>query len=111
MHQLDYHVGNLLQTAADSEETVSLTLPDNQTVTARLYNREDGITVSINGVVTVDDVCARCGEPLQLEVFLPGDEVEAEIINGSVNLVGMANDEVELARPTLSYCNKCQKIN
>lgn len=109
MRDGEYHVGNLLQTPLDTTETVELNLPDGQPVKVVLHNGEGGVTVEITGTVTVDDVCARCGDPLQLPVTLIGDEIETEIVNGAVNLASMAADEVELARPLLPYCKKCLK--
>lgn len=106
-----YHVGNLLNGALDAVETVDCVLPDGQHVNAALVNGEDGVTVQISGTVKVDDICARCGDPVQIEVRLNGEVVEAELVNGKVDLTAMAADEVELARPPLAYCKKCQKKN
>jgi|GEM_PF-4169689 len=108
MQDGEYHVGNLLNSPTDTDELVDLTLPDGQPVKALLHSGEDGVTVQITGEATVDDVCARCGEPLQLTVTLVGDVIDTEINNGKINLRAMAVDEVELARPTLAYCEKCQ---
>lgn len=110
MQDGEYHVGNLLNSPTDVEETVEVALPDGQPVTAQLFSGEEGITAQITGTVMIDDICARCGEPLQLKVNLGGELIDTEIVNGRINLSTMAQDEVELARPTLAYCQKCQQL-
>ena len=110
MHTGEYHVGNLLNSPVEHEESVELHLADGNAVTALLHNGEDELTVAIQGDVTVPDVCARCGKPVQLEMKLPGEPVPVEPVNGAVKLEELARDEIELARPTLSYCSDCQTI-
>lgn len=103
-----YRVGNLLGQPLDTAETITLPVLDGQTVTVTVTNTEDGISVAITGAVVVEESCARCGKSTKVTLTLPGEPVITEPRAGIINLCDSSNDEIELARPLVAYCDQCK---
>lgn len=116
-----YQLGSILNQPIGHSVT-ELIQVGGQPVTVTTNNYDDFVGLNLTGNVKLAESCARCGEPVTLNLPINADfrikaepsetEIEDGVIeldrHAAVDLEQLVAEATELARPILAYCSKHQ---